>query len=235
MSRDTNTITTSTPPNNLLVGNQIQVTGAIVTSEYETISCNGTYTIQAIQGNNITVAETIPTNFTGNATLTKELYLGNILSIEDNTIYLSQPIEKTLTNLHISVHETTTGTVNTYTVASYTETTITTVEPIADYTPNYPLLQYPTPNTEVLVNVTSVKDSIAELFPIGEFIVDNFTQAVNYIGTVGTLTKPTTTIYENLYKEVPNTYPIETTMGISTMTLKGLYSQIYEETIIDTL
>ena len=56
---------------------------------YQDISCNGTYTVENIQGNVIEVAELIPTDFSGTAYATKEIFIGDIESIEDNTIILT--------------------------------------------------------------------------------------------------------------------------------------------------
>ena len=55
MSMANSTITLQEQPSNLLTGDIILVSGATVSTPYETVSCNGSYTIQSISGNSITV------------------------------------------------------------------------------------------------------------------------------------------------------------------------------------
>lgn len=108
------TITLSAIPTNLKVGDVIIVTGATVTTPYETISCNGSYTISQVgvissegveDKNTIVVEEPIPTNFTGTgATLIKEIFISNISTIEDNTITLTDTTDLTLTGANIYIH-----------------------------------------------------------------------------------------------------------------------------------
>lgn len=221
------TITLSAIPTNLKVGDVIIVTGATVTTPYETISCNGSYTISQVgvissegveDKNTIIVEEPIPTDFTGTgATLIKEVFISNISAIEDNTITLTDTTDLTLTGANIYIHtiENEETTMAPYEVSSNTSTTITVTEDIPDY--NYedtcPVLYLPIPDktqdTEVLIDVTSVSDNAKDIFPTGEFLTDTYEQCIAYINTLAGLPPSATdqryitTIKDNLYKKVP--------------------------------
>lgn len=221
------TITLSATPTNLKVGDVIIVTGATVTTPYETISCNGSYTISQVgvissegveDKNTIVVEEPIPTNFTGTgATLIKEVFISNISTIKDNTITLTDTTELNLTNANLYIHtiENEETTMTPYTVDTNTSTTITVTGTIEDY--NYedtcPVLYLPIPDktqdTEVLIDVTSVSDNAKDIFPTGEFLTDTYEQCIAYINTLAGLPPSATdqryitTIKDNLYKKVP--------------------------------
>ena len=217
-------ITLSTAPTDILVGDVILVTGAKVESPHETISCNGTYTVSRIgtvnadgssNPNSIEVEEEIPTDFVAgaedNAILIKEVFIGNITNISENIITLLDPTSQDLTNSKIFIHTIANEltTIERYDVSSSTDSTITVTGTIEDY--NYeeycPSLYLPIPtpesDAEVLIDVTTVSDDAAEVFPLGEFMVDNFEQCKAYIGILAGLVKPTKTTKENLYKKLP--------------------------------
>lgn len=250
MNRTNRTITLAENPENILVGDLILVSGATVTSNYETISCNGSYTVESIQNNIITVVEQIPTDFSGEATLIKEVFINNISRIYNKKLTLTGDSDIDLTGASILVHtiENEETTIENYTVASYTSNSITVVENIAPY--NYintcPKIYIPIPtpdeDAEVLIDVTSVSENAAEIFPLGEFMVDSFEQCQNYIGTLAGLVKPTETIKDNLYKEIPDSMELEEIPDLTTavegdkiscslesMEFKGLYSKNYTE------
>ena len=110
MNRQNRTITVQEQPENILTGDVIIVSGATVTSNFETISCNGTYTVESIAENTIidgdntittytiTVEEEIPTDFVGSAILIKEVFISNISSIQNKILTLKNglPIEEIL-------------------------------------------------------------------------------------------------------------------------------------------
>ena len=248
------TITLSATPTNLKVGDVIIVTGATVTTPYETISCNGSYTISQVgvissegveDKNTIVVEEPIPTNFTGTgATLIKEIFISNISTIEDNTITLTDTTDLTLTGANIYIHtiENEETTMTPYTVDSNTSTTITVEENIPDY--NYedtcPVLYLPIPDktqdTEVLIDVTSVSDNAKDVFPTGEFLTDTYEQCIAYINTLAGLPPSATdqryitTIKDNLYKKVPEEITLQT--NIKDYTKAG---QQYVSCSLDTM
>jgi len=211
MERDTRQITLTSSPTDILVGDLILVSGATVTDTYETISCNGTYTVEAISGSVITVEEEIPTNFTGTATLIKEVFLGNIEDIASNVITLTEDTDLTLTGATITIHTIENGEtiITNFPVAAQSTNTITVTGEISDYnyTNTCPKLYLPIPdssaNAEVLIDVTTVSDNAKDIFPMGEFMVDNFNQCKDYIGILAGLVKPTETTKENLYKKLP--------------------------------
>lgn len=256
MQRDNYTITLSETPTTLLIGDAILISGAEVTTQYETISCNGTYTIQSIEDNTITVVEPIPTDFTGEALLIKETFIGNIASIKNKKITLLNTMDKDLTNSIITIH--TIGDTNTniesYTVSAYTNKTITVVESISNYkyTDTCPTITIPIPQditeAEVLIDITSVAEQAQEVFPMGEFMVNNYAQCMNYIQTLEKL-RPTSsetglieTLAENMYKKVPEEMELMAipdlttansidfiTCSIGSMEFLGAYSKKYTE------
>ena len=256
MSSFNSVITLTQKPTNLSVGDIILVSGATVSNTYDTISCNGTYTVKRIGAllpngtedpNAIVVEEEIPTDFNGTgATLIKEIFISNISSISNNTLTLTDTTELNLTGANIYIHtiENEETTMTPYTVQSYTPTTITVSTLIPDYTPNYPELLIPKPTGEVetLIEVTSVKEEYQDIFPTGEFMTDSFEQCVNYIGLLEGLTQPTEEIKNNMYQPLPKeteaptniknyTIATEGTINppIPTMKFKGLYSNVYSE------
>jgi hypothetical protein len=111
MSREHYTITLTGVAEDLLVGDVIIVSGVSVTSPngVETISCDGSYTIQALanvvktvngqevpQYTIVTVEEEIPTDFSTSGTgakLTKEVFISNIATIQDGVIIILTPID----------------------------------------------------------------------------------------------------------------------------------------------
>jgi hypothetical protein len=250
MERNTRKITLADTPDNILAGDIIIISGASVVTSYETVSCNGTYTVESVADNVITVEEEIPTDFTGSATLIKEIFISNIKSIRSKKLTLTDTTDLNLTGATILINTISNGetTIDSYTVASYTTSTITVAESIStyDFTTTCPKLYIPVPNAaedaEVLIDVTTVSDNAAAVFPLGEFMVDNFEQCQDYIGTLKGLVKPTATIKDNLYKELPSALelvaiPDLTTAregdtiscSIPTAEFKGLYSNIYSE------
>lgn len=289
----TRQITLTNLPSNVLTGDVILISGATVTTEYETISCNGTYTIELIQEEEIpveeptetpveepneneeepteetpveeqeeetptqtqkvyvlTVAEEIPTDFTGSATLTKEVFISNISSIRAKKLTLTDTTDLDLTGATVMVHTTTDDnvTIEPYNVNTFTSNSITVMEDISaySYTSTCPRLYIPVPSpaedVEVLINVTSVSENAETVFPMGEFMVDTFEQCQNYIGTLAGLVKPTETTKENLYKQLPTSMELTSildlttafegdtiTCSIESMNFVGLYSKIYSE------
>lgn len=229
ISRDTQTITlTELVPDTIFVGDTIHITGTTITTDYETITCDGSYTVQSIEDTSITVEEPIPTNYTGDTgSIYKEVLLGNIKRIQNNTIYLMKNLTLTiLPEAHVNVYDPVAHATNTYTIQSVGQDYITVVETIGNYIPNYPTIQKLVPSSETMITVT--KSDLDE-FPTGEFLLDNFDQAQAYIQTVAKLPFPSDIVGANLYNKVAKQYALSepTSTGISYMTLLGLYSKIY--------
>lgn len=250
MNRSNRQITLTENPEDVLIGDVILISGAEVTSPYETISCNGTYTIENIQGNIITVQEQIPTDFTGSALLIKETFISNISRIYNKKLTLTGANTLGLEGATILIHTIEDGitTIENYTVASYTTNSITVSEAINPY--NFTStcaklfipVPVPTQDAEVLIDVTSVSENAESIFPMGEFMVDSFEQCQNYIGTLSGLVEPTETIKNNMYKELPENVNLEEIPDLTTsiegdkiscslesMEFKGLYSKNYTE------
>lgn len=229
INRENNSITLTNTPSNILVGDTIIVEGATITTPYETISCDGTYTVVRIEENSIIVEEEIPTDYTGNATLYKEIFISNINKIENNTIFLTEHTEITLQGSSIVVYNNSIKTK--YTVLSQDKSTNTLqVASIEDYTPNYPKLQYPVPSDEIMINVTSVKEEYEDEFPTGEFLLDNFAQVQAYTSTLANLTVPSNVVGDSIGKQVPLTMDVlvsSLTGYTVTLQLIGLFSEIY--------
>lgn len=238
INRDTNTITLSSTPNNIYVGDKIQIQGTTATTEYETVTCNGSYTVQNISNNTIQVVEDFPTSFpytTGQtATLTKEIFVGNIANVNNNIITLTSITDiDNLANSTIIVYNNSISTEVTVTSQTIVDnkTQLTVTGTIEDMTPDFPKLQYPLPTPEVKINVTSVEETLEEIFPIGEFMVDNFDQCIQYLSTLAGLVTPTEEQKENLLThKVAETIDIpSTSTGITSMTCKGIFSEVYPE------
>ena len=235
IDRSTNTIILRHQvPDTIYVGDTIYIEGTTVTTDYETITCDGTYTVQAIVDKSIIVEEELPTNYTENTgTVHKELLISNISSITSNTktISLYNNIDYTLTSSNqIMVRNTVTDEHDKYTVSSATTNTITVAENITAYTPQFPLIQLLVPTTETLISVTT---SSIEEFPIGDFMLDTFAQAQAYLSTVfvGSMSSyvPSNTILTNINSKVPSTMNISTTTELTEMNLLGLYSKVYRK------
>ena len=192
------------------------------------------------------VSETIPYVFTsGTQTgkVIKEELLGNICNIEDNTITLTNLLSHAIPNEStVYIHDN--ENISEYTTQAQAQEGQSTVQvtstPTA-WTPTYAKLCFPEPSQEVLLNITTVKESMETEFPIGEFMVDNMEQAIQYLSTCTGLITPTDIntklkeyivqkpVEENLNAEVPAeiTFKKELISGIESMTLQGLYSEIY--------
>ena len=230
MERNTNAITLSDTPNNILVGDTIHISGATIITEYETISCNGAYTVENIQGNTITVSESIPTNFTGNAILEKYLFLSDIKEIKNNIIYFKDTVEITLQGSTVIVYNNSIET--RYTVlAQETSSNSIVVSDIEDYAPQYPNINYNIPSKEIMVNTTSVKESKENLFPLGEFLIDTPEQAQSYLNNYSSwlvVPKDLPIMVDTL--EAPNKIFIKQDASrVITMVLVGIYNEIYNE------
>lgn len=231
ISREDQTITLSEDvPNTILIGDKITLEGTSTTTPYETVSCDGTYTVFNIEKDTITTQESLPTNYSeGSGTLFKGIFIGNVLSQEENLITLTRAALETANEGDTIIVKDNEGYVKgKYTVASANTSTITVEETLEAFTQEYPVLKLGEPSTETLIGTTY---SEVSSFPTGDFLLDTFEQAASYVGTIGEgVPVPTDSIKKNLYKEVPSTYSIEETdTGITNMKLLGLYSYVYQD------
>lgn len=221
-NRENSTITLSaTVPNSIVVGDTIYVEGTTKAIDFQDVSIDGTYTVKQVSEDTITTEELIPTNYSttepNTNTLTKRVPLGDILQVSNNTITLSNTNLQPMQNLQVLVDD------YYHTIVSNTSNTITVAEDMPDYLPPYAELQVPTPYTTTLVSITkSNKDTL----PLGEFMVDNYTEANSYLG-LGTTLLPTDEQYDHVGQLVPTEYHVSS--NLPTMHLMGLYTEIYVE------
>ena len=229
IDRDTNSIEVEETPDNILIGNTICILGTTITTEYETLTCDGIYTVNNIEDNFIYVNEVIPTNYTGTgAKIYKEVYTCNIDKIENQIIYFTETPSITMTQHKVMVYNNSINTV--YTVSGQQENTIAVTEQIDNYISEYPQMQYPIPSSEVRVTITYVKEQYEQELPLGEFILDTPEQARDYLLNYTFVKAPSESLIYKVYKEYE--YKIEVRLrniGYIDMKFLGLYSEIYED------
>ena len=234
VERETNTITLDNQADlsQFLIGDQIQIKGTTITTEYETLTVDGTYTISDIQAHKIIVEEQPSTDYTYSTGtqpyLYKRILVQNISSIDSTEITLEDTPLITLTNsdpvvvIYQDKHE------EFSTVSNISNKTITVSDTLTNFTNNSGILQKRTPSPEVLIQVTNSKDET--LMPNTTFMVDNSTQATAYLSLLNTLTVPTAECYNNSTMKVEETYEINTST-VQYMNLLGLYNEIYSESM----
>lgn len=193
ISRDNNTITVTTSPDTILVGDTVTVIGADINTTFEDITLDGRYTVSSINKVDnlyeIGVEELIATNFTGTgATLNKEIFISNITEATTSSITLLTKIsslpEKILNNLvgaTVSIYNQKLNIREEAIVSSVSrETNVLTLNmSIHEDMEEFPELQYPTPNPDTSIEVVSSIDT--EIMPTGTFIVDDFNEVVLYL------------------------------------------------------
>ena len=254
MSREDSTITvTGEDVQYLLTGDKVIVRNADIASTYEEVSLNGEYTIQSIEaGENNTyilhVQENILTDYAGNTgKLIKGISLGELKKAE--TTGSSGDLENTITLINLQYKDTeplidllqegdtiymSDNVYTSYTVQEHVtgDNSIQVLEPVQEYNIEdlYPKLLYPNPSEEILINVTSVDESLEDVFPIGEFMVDSFEEVQEYINMIVGSAKPSEQTYKNMYKDISDSMEIpEHIVEGNTMYFVGLYSQRYSE------
>lgn len=198
-------------------------------------SNNGYYTIAGFNTENSNIAyveEIIPYDWSGNVDAYKETFVGNISQIQDKIITLTDTPQVVLSNSQtVSIYIN--GSRIQKTVQTVSENKITTTSNVGvTYTAStvMPKLHEATPSPEVKINVTYVEDYLASKLPVGEFIVDTFEQAQAYLQKfLPEKFTPDDTIGENMYQLVAETYQLDTESSINTMSLLGLYSEIYSD------
>lgn len=215
IDRDTSTITilgeedirTTTPysltiPGNYEVGTIIHISGTQHEIDGEQVSCDGQYTIAALnrETNTIQVQELFPTNYTNTNLSTtcivgKRVSLGDIEKVENKQIYFYDTIPTGITTSDFVFYNTTR-----YSITSTTPRTITVSEDIDNFTNNFALLKELIPDTDMLINVTSTTNET--VFPITSFMLNNFTDLQEYIGLLPNLSVPPIEVYNRINKEI---------------------------------
>ena len=228
ISRDNNTITVTTSPDTILVGDTVTVIGADINTTFEDITLDGRYTVSSINKVDnlyeIGVEELIATNFTGaGATLNKEIFISNITEATTSSITLLTKIsslpEKILNNLvgaTVSIYNQKLNIREEATVSSVSrETNVLTLNrSIHEDMEEFPELQYPTPNPDTSIEVMSSIDT--EIMPTGTFIVDDFNEVVLYLSL----------LKDNKNKVIP-TLPTEETDEYGNRSIKdSMYNTI---------
>lgn len=223
ISRETNTITLSDTPSNILVGDKITVENADITLEFEEIKVNGTYTVQGIQGNVITVYEDIPTTYTysitpppyeyadNTASLYKEVFISAISEINESVITLLNSTTYNLLSCKVICYNNSISKQEFEVVGTtqdsedlYSTLTLNNILEAEEGYPNYPKVQYPLPSEDTMVDVTKVNEGYEDIFPVGQFILDTFEEADKYISLCPTLIKPSD--MSKTYEETGNLY-----------------------------
>jgi hypothetical protein len=235
MSMADSTITlTENVPDNILLGDKIRVVGATVSTDYETITLDGEYTVTDKHNKTITVSEQIATDYTyttgTQAQVYKPIIVGNILRLdtEENQIVLAQaPLQTLSTGLNVAVQYSDGSVLYGSTTAVSTDQKTITV--------NFTLTNFETgklikkvPYSEVLITIETSKDT--ETMPTGSFEVDDNSQCTAYLGLLPNLATPSESVYEKATMYADTEYPTGMTT-VDHMLLKGLYSEVYNESI----
>ena len=246
IDRDTSTVTVSNNiPDSVQVGDIVYINGTQQSVEGETVTCDGEYIISSINENTFTTQTTPPTNYTrstGNYPIaSKRIYTGKIESIqrEETSGTLSPYFYITLNTIEHTIE------IGSELVVTYNNTeTYFEVQSITnnilycqymqgeltEYEVNYPKLCIPTPHTIILISVTSSTNE--EILPIGEFMVDDFSQCKAYLGLLPNNTVPPDSVYAKLGTEVGSEEVAIEVIGEDTpytLNYLGLYSQVYGE------
>ena len=231
--RDTSSIEVSEAPNSIVAGDKIIVVGAVIEGEYENINLDKEYTVQSIQGNTITVEEEILTNFSGTgAKVYKNKYISSIESVDTETretVTFLNTTEYNLETKGIMVYNSSIQNIENkvYTVQSMlgeegNYTGIELAEPLSSSIElkEYPQLQYPVPSTDILVEVTKVRDEYKDVFPVGKFILNTYNEANSYIGLCPNLIKPSDML--KTYDENKNLYSRNIEENMYSIVQKGV-------------
>ena len=250
ISREDNTITLDNQASlsSYLIGDTIHIKGTSIETPYQTLTVDGTYTIQNVSSHVITTEETPVTDYeysTGTQPyIYKKIHVANISTITttstEATITLTEATSFTLTNsttcaLDYPAPDMKEVITNTTTLAPQgtTEVKVSNMEGlITDWTAQYGELNTRTPYTDTLI---TVEDTTKEnVMPNTTFMVDDTTEATEYLELLSvpvTLTTPTEICYTNINKEVEKTITIPTTetITVDTMEFLGLYSEVYKD------
>ena len=233
------TVTDSSDLDAFLIGDVIHVQGTTITTEYETLTVDGAYTIQAIgtkekSGHTkkvITVEETPPTNYTYTTGtqpyIYKRIAVAEVNNITSTTVTLASTPTVTLTNSDPVSVLYPNGTEEITAITNISSNVITVADTLTNFVANYGLLTVQQPSSEVLIRITDSTND--KLMPNTSFIVDTKEEANSYLSLLPTLTTPDMELYNEINEYVEDTYDIEGITGIETMSFLGLYSEVYSE------
>ena len=233
VSREDNTITCDNQADlsSFLIGDKIIIKGTEIVTEYETLTVDGEYTISDISGHVITVEEKPVTNYTYESGTQPYVYKrianGEVESIASNVITLTANPQIPLTaNTPICIIYPNSNVEYTK-IVSVSDNVITVTDSMTEFTANYGLINTAVPSTEVLITVTdTTKENV---MPNTSFIVDNNAECTQYLNLLPTLTAPSETMYNKVNGYVDTTYAVSTTVGVTSMSLLGLYSEVYTD------
>lgn len=226
VNRDNSTITLTTEvPNTYNVGDIIYVTGTSTVQDYQSVTADGEYIIAYIQGKVIGVQQQPLTNYTAPTATSsytyKRINLGNVILVQNNTLTFQDtiPALSAGTKIVYTYNKVQTN----LTVKSITSSKYMGVnESIENFIPVFPVLYLSTPDTSILINTLSTTKE--DKFPVGKFIVDDFTQCQKYLQTFGGLPYPSQSIYSNISKEPPSTTTIHASLPVANYL--GIFSQV---------
>ena len=248
IDRDRQTITLTNSATDFLIGDKVAVRNATVTTDIETLSLDGFYTITGIEDNVLTVEEVPLTNYSSTsetAYLYKPLPTSSIISINNDIVTLATwQIPSYLqagSPVVIYTEQGTDETIMQYTTvrALYpTQKQIAVTDNLVDNVPKFGVLRQPIPYPYVLITVD--ESSKADVLPTGEFMLDTKQQAINYLSLLNSIVLPTDDVvaedtnnvgnFNTCGTEVRDYYIIDMVdTEIDRMELKGLYSKVYED------
>lgn len=241
INRDNFTITLpSAVPNTIVIGDIIHLKGTTQTSDSETVTADGTYTVANISGSTIIVSEQLPINYTGStAYIYKQIPIGYIQTIEVTESYRHVNLYSTPTTLLvqsdlISIYDTV------YTVredmaegSTQISLYLTSQPDLDNYTQPFAKLKQPVqqPYTEVTVSESTLTN-----IPDGSFIVDTFEQAIGYTSLLYAQTTLPAGLEQCMSNRVATGGAIQVLSTTTPITIYivgqslGLYSEVYIET-----
>ena len=231
VSREHNTITCDNHADlsSFLIGDKIIIKGTEIVTDYETLTVDGEYTIADISGHKITVEEKPATDYAYSSGTQPYVYKniadGEVDTVEGTTITMTNTLSIPLTaNTPVAILFPN-KTEEFAEVVSVTDNVITVDTELSSFEANYGLLNTAIPATEVLITVTDTEKE--NVMPNTSFIVDNNAECTQYLNLLPTLTAPTEIMYNKVNGYVDTTYAVSTTVGITSMSLLGLYSEVY--------
>ena len=247
IDRDKQTITLTNSATDFLIGDKVAVRDAIVTTDLETLSLDGFYTIIGIEDNVLTVEEIPLTNYSSTeetAYLYKPLPTFTVMSINNKTVEVVEsefPSYLQVGSPIVIFTEGVDSTLLQYTTVATLKPSqhkITVHDSLTDNVPQFGVLREPVPYPYVLITVD--ESSKADVLPTGEFMLDTKQQAINYLSLLNSMVLPTNDVvtegtnnvgnFNTCGTEVRDYYIIDMVdTEIDRMELKGLYSEVYED------
>ena len=231
VSRDNSTITLTNPPTQYLIGDQITVVGTEITTEYETLTVDGVYTISDISGNTITVETQPATDYTytegTQPYIYKNIPANNINSINTNHITVEGALYNKVevgTAVAVMYQD---GSIQYTTVTGIDNNLVTVEDTLTNFEINCGIISIPVPYPETMVSIEYSKD--VEVLPVSDFIVDTDEEVTAYLSLMSNNVLPTEENYIIYMDMVDTTMTKEIGGNTYDMKLLGLYSEIYDK------